>query len=128
MVHDAADRLRGALLGLAVGDAIGTTVEFHPPGTFAPVTDMVGGGPFGLAPGQWTDDTSMALCLAESIVERRSFDPVDQLARYVKWWREGYLSSSVSHFSSRRRGRICQRRNIERRYRRRPPPLPPAIA
>ncbi|MBK7971746.1 MAG: ADP-ribosylglycohydrolase family protein [Deltaproteobacteria bacterium] len=55
------DRFRGALLGLAVGDAIGTTVEFRRRGTFEPLTDMVGGGPFRLAPGQWTDDTSMAL-------------------------------------------------------------------
>jgi ADP-ribosylglycohydrolase len=56
--------------------------------------DMVGGGPFGLEPGQWTDDTSMALCLAESLVERRGFDPVDQLERYVRWWRQGHLSST----------------------------------
>ena len=65
------ERFRGALLGLAVGDAVGTTVEFTPPGTFAPVRDMVGGGPFSLPAGAWTDDTSMALCLAESLVERR---------------------------------------------------------
>jgi ADP-ribosyl-[dinitrogen reductase] hydrolase len=87
------DRFRGALLGLAVGDAVGTTVEFKPPGTFAPVRDMVGGGPFDLPPGAWTDDTSMALCLAESLVERRAFDPVDQLARYVRWYRDGHWSS-----------------------------------
>ena len=63
------NRFRGALLGLAVGDAVGTTVEFKPPGTFTEVTDMVGGGPFGLPAGTWTDDTSIALCLAESLVE-----------------------------------------------------------
>ena len=50
----------GRLLGLAVGDALGTTVEFAKPGTFDPVTDSVGGGPFRLAPGEWTDDTSVA--------------------------------------------------------------------
>ena len=61
-------RARGALLGLAVGDAIGTTVEFNPRGSFKPLTDMVGGGPFGLEPGQFTDDTSMALCLATSLM------------------------------------------------------------
>lgn len=54
-------RARGCLLGLACGDAVGTSVEFSPPGSFAPLTDMVGGGPFELQPGQWTDDTSMAL-------------------------------------------------------------------
>lgn len=59
------DRFRGCLLGLAVGDALGTAVEFQPRGSFTPVTDMAGGGPFRLKPGQWTDDTSMALCLAD---------------------------------------------------------------
>lgn len=92
--EDRADRLRGALLGLAVGDALGTTIEFQPPGSFTPVKDIVGGGPFGLKPGQWTDDTSMALCLAESLAERRCFDPVGQLQRYVRWWKEGHLSST----------------------------------
>lgn len=88
------DRFRGALLGLAAGDAVGTTIEFQAPGTFQPLTDMVGGGPFHLAPGQWTDDTSMALCLAESLVTRRGFDPVDQLERYVRWRRDGYMSAT----------------------------------
>ena len=88
------ERFRGALLGLAVGDAVGTTVEFKPPGTFERVTDMVGGGPFGLPAGAWTDDTSMALCLAESLIARRGFDPVDQLQRYVRWYREGHWSST----------------------------------
>jgi ADP-ribosyl-[dinitrogen reductase] hydrolase len=92
------DRYRGALLGLAVGDALGTTVEFKAPGTFKPVTDMVGGGPFGLKPGQWTDDTSMALCLAESLIEKREFDPNDQMGRYCRWWKEGYLSSTETCF------------------------------
>lgn len=88
------DRARGALLGLAVGDAVGTTVEFRARGTFQPLTDMVGGGPFNLEPGQWTDDTSMALCLADSLLSQGTFDPVDQLERYVRWKREGYLSST----------------------------------
>ena len=92
------DRYRGCLMGLAVGDAVGTTLEFRSPGSFDPIDDMVGGGPFGLAPGQWTDDTSMALCLAESLIERQGFDPVDQLERYVQWYREGYLSSTGDCF------------------------------
>ncbi len=90
----AADRIRGGLLGLATGDAVGTTVEFRPPGSFAPLVDMVGGGPFGLPPGAWTDDTSMAACLAESLVETGAFDPADQLRRYLRWYREGHLSST----------------------------------
>ena len=93
-----ADRFRGSLLGLAVGDALGTTLEFKPPGSFAPITDIVGGGPFRLARGQSTDDTSMALCLAESLFTQRRFDPVDQLERYVRWHRHGHLSSTGTCF------------------------------
>jgi ADP-ribosyl-[dinitrogen reductase] hydrolase len=90
----ARDRHRGALLGLATGDAVGTTLEFRPRGTFAPITDMVGRGPFGLAPGEWTDDTSMALCLGTSLVECGGFDAQDQMERYCRWMEEGYLSST----------------------------------
>ncbi len=91
-------RYAGALLGLACGDAVGTTVEFRPRGSFAPVTDMTGGGPFGLAAGQWTDDTSMALCLAESLVTLGAFDAADQMQRYVRWWRSGHMSSTGTCF------------------------------
>lgn len=94
MSVDAQDQFRGALLGLACGDAVGTTVEFSPRGSFPEVTDMVGGGPFRLKAGQWTDDTSMALCLATSLVEQGGIDAKDQLVRYCRWWREGYLSST----------------------------------
>ncbi len=98
MKPDTLSRYRGCLLGLAVGDAVGTTLEFRRPGTFEPINDMLGGGPFGLKPGEWTDDTSMALCLAESLLEKRGFDPVDQLERYTRWYRQGYLSSTDSCF------------------------------
>lgn len=91
---DIFNRFRGCLLGLAVGDAVGTTVEFRPRGTFLPLTDMVGGGPFNLNPGAWTDDTSMALCLATSLLERNGFDPRDQMNRYCNWYEHGYLSST----------------------------------
>ena len=87
-------RFHGALLGLACADAVGTTVEFSPRGSFPPVTDMVGGGPFDLKAGQWTDDTSMALCLATSLVEKAGFDAADQMRRYVDWMQNGYLSST----------------------------------
>ena len=150
---DLKDRFRGSLLGLAVGDAVGTTVDNMPRGSFPPVTDMVGGGRFSLMAGQvslsvtigtyytphsvpesvpvretltmlssqyvnsdlpslfstppslppsprsrpslpllclsspqWTDDTSMALLLAESLVEKGAFDPMDQGSRYWKWY------------------------------------------
>src|SRR4029077_16305337 len=88
------DRYGGALLGLAVGDALGTTLEFRAPGTFTPVTDMNGGGPFHLKRGEWTDDTSMALCLAESLIEKRGFNAEDQMDRYCRWHEQGYLSSN----------------------------------
>jgi ADP-ribosylglycohydrolase len=88
------DRAVGTLLGLACGDAVGTTLEFRAPGTFEPITDMVGGGPFRLKAGEWTDDTSMALCLAESLLDRGDLDLTDQLRRYVLWHETGYLSSN----------------------------------
>jgi hypothetical protein len=90
----AIDRYRGSLLGLAAGDALGTTLEFRRPGSFRPISDMVGGGPFNLNPGEWTDDTSMALCLAKSPIQCGGFDPADQMRRYVRWYREGHLSSN----------------------------------
>ena len=108
-----ADRFRGCLLGLATGDAVGTTVEFQSRGTFEPVTDLVGGGPFGLEPGQWTDDTSMALCLGTSLVQTGGFDATDQMDRYCAWQDRGYLASNgvcfdigntVHHALSRYRG------------------------
>lgn len=84
--HSAA---KGCLLGLAIGDALGTTLEFAPRDTYTALTDMTGGGPFKLAPGQWTDDTSMALCLADSLLACHRHDPRDQLDRYLRWYRQG---------------------------------------
>jgi len=92
------DRFKGAILGLAAGDALGTSIEFCSPGTFSPLTDMVGGGPFNLKAGQWTDDTSMALCLGESILHCKGFDVGDQMRRYCLWYREGHLSSNGKCF------------------------------
>jgi ADP-ribosyl-[dinitrogen reductase] hydrolase len=86
------DRAAGALLGLAVGDALGTTYEFrtltqpdYPTLATGPATDIIGGGPFDLTPGQVTDDTQLAVCIARSLVERRGFDPADIATRYVGW-------------------------------------------
>ncbi|MGB1257975.1 MAG: ADP-ribosylglycohydrolase family protein [Thiolinea sp.] len=88
----------GMLVGLAVGDAVGTTLEFQPRGSFHPIHDMVGGGPFNLKPGQWTDDTSMALCLAQSLIHQKAFDPVDQMNRYCNWYQHGYMSATGECF------------------------------
>jgi ADP-ribosylglycohydrolase len=70
------ERYRGSLLGLAAGDAVGVAVESMAPGSFEPLTDMVGAVVFGLEPGQWTDDTSLGLCLADSLIKCRGFDPL----------------------------------------------------
>ena len=92
------EKFRGCLLGLAVGDAMGTTLEFTRPGTFETIDDMIGGGPFGLEPGQWTDDTSMALCLAGSLLEFWDHNPQDQMERYVFWYQKGFHSSTGECF------------------------------
>ena len=97
-MSDFLSRARGALMGLVVGDAVGTTNEFQPAGSFEPITDMVGGGVFGLEPGQWTDDTSMALCLADSLLAQGRYDSFDVMERYDRWYKEGYRSSTGTCF------------------------------
>lgn len=86
------DRSRGALLGLAVGDALGTTLEFKPKDSYEPLTDVVGGGPFRLSAGEWTDDTSMALALGHSLLERGSLDERDLMERFCAWEKDGEYS------------------------------------
>jgi len=90
--EDDINRFRGALLGLAMGDALGTTLEFMAPGSFAPISDIVGGGPFDLDAGQWTDDTSMMYCLAHSLVRTKKCDLDDQMTLYCRWWQDGVFS------------------------------------
>jgi ADP-ribosyl-[dinitrogen reductase] hydrolase len=85
------DRQRGSLLGLAIGDALGAAVEFEPAGSFPEVVGYRDGGPHGLEPGEWTDDTSLALALADSIAEH-GWDLQDQAERYLSWWRTGAYS------------------------------------
>ena len=88
------ERFLGALLGLAVGDAVAAATQYRRPGTFPPVADLLGGGPFALPRGGWSDDTAMALCLADSLLECDGLDPADQVERYRRWQREGYLSAT----------------------------------
>ncbi|OBX10789.1 ADP-ribosylglycohydrolase family protein [Gallibacterium genomosp. 3] len=93
------ERAKGCLLGLACGDAVGTTLEFKARKWIkTPLTDMVGGGKFNLERGKWTDDTSMAICLAESLIHCAKFDPIDQLERYYLWASTGYNSSTGNAF------------------------------
>lgn len=91
-------RYLGCLLGLACGDAMGGPVEFYRRGRFPPVRGMQGGGKFRLAPGEWTDDTAMALCLAESLLECDGFDLGDQMHRYWMWGAEGHMSTRPHAF------------------------------
>lgn len=86
------DRAVGCLFGLALGDALGTTLEFSARDSKPPVTDLVGGGPFGLKVGEWTDDTSMALCLADSLLATGSLVPLDVMQRFKQWREEGHNS------------------------------------
>ena len=88
------DRYRGLLLGLAAGDACGQPAAHRRAGTFTPVGDLIGGGPYDLPRGAWTDKTAMALCLAESLAATDQSDPGDQLDRYLRWQRDGHLSST----------------------------------
>ncbi len=88
------ERFQGALMGLAVGDALAASTQFRKPGSFAAVGDLLGGGPFDLPRGAWSDDTAMALLLAESLLECAGFDAHDQVYRFGLWQREGYGSAT----------------------------------
>jgi ADP-ribosyl-[dinitrogen reductase] hydrolase len=96
--EDDINRFRGALIGCAIGDALGTTVEFKAPGSFPPLTDIVGGGPFNLKAGEWTDDTSMMYCLAHSLIRTKQCDLKDQMDLYCKWWQDGVFSATGKCF------------------------------
>lgn len=85
------DKFKGCLVGLACGDALGGPVEAIPGPAKLPErkhlqTEMTGGGFFKLMPGQITDDTDMALCLATSLVEKKHSDPADVAKRYLAWY------------------------------------------
>jgi ADP-ribosyl-[dinitrogen reductase] hydrolase len=106
-------RATGALLGLAVGDALGTTLEFRPRDSYPHIEDIVGGGPFRLEPGQWTDDTSMALCLADSLLADGGLDQRDLMARFVRWWQRGERSATGCCFDIGNTTRAALQRFIE---------------
>ncbi len=95
-----ADRARGCLLGLAVGDALGATLEGAARDTLPHHTEMLGGGPFGLEPGQWTDDTSLALALADSLLACDGLDPRDLMERFCAWREQGAYSCTGAYFSA----------------------------
>ena len=91
-------RFQGCLIGLAVGDALGNATKFESPGSFTPITDLVGGGPDNLAAGQWADTTAMALCVADSLIQCRGFNAYDQMDRLTRWRQEGYMTCTGNSF------------------------------
>ncbi|CAF4100711.1 unnamed protein product, partial [Rotaria socialis] len=113
------NRIQGSMAGLGLGDALGAYVEFRPRQYLVdhPVTDLESGGTLGLTKGQFTNDTSMALCLANSLVACHGFNPYDQLVRYKWWYRFGYMSSTGNCFDIG--AGTCQSlREFERRQKR----------
>jgi ADP-ribosylglycohydrolase len=88
------ERYQGGLQGLAACDALAAATQWRRPGTFTPVGDLLGGGPFDLPRGAWSDDTAQALCLAESLLECRGSDMADQRQRYRRWQLHGHLSAT----------------------------------
>ena len=92
------DRARGALIGLAVGDAIGTTLEFSKRDSYPLLQDMVGGGPFSLKAGEWTDDTAMALALADCLNDPSGFSEHALMRRFDDWYARGAFSCTGKCF------------------------------
>ena len=92
------DRALGAFLGLAAGDAVGTTLEFRSRDAQPRLDDMIGGGPFALPPGAWTDDTAMAFAFADSLAATGTLDCRDLMDRFVRWWQDGEYSCTGTCF------------------------------
>lgn len=87
------DRYKGCLISLAIGDALGAPIQFKKRDTYLHLRGYTSGGKFDSKKGEWTDDTSMALCLAESLLSSHGFDAKHQLDTYVQWLKEGHMST-----------------------------------
>jgi ADP-ribosyl-[dinitrogen reductase] hydrolase len=98
MAENLKDSYQGCLLSLAAGDALGAPVEFRAPGAFEPVAGMRSGGVWRISAGQWTDDTSLALCLAHSLIKQKGFSPGCIMDNFLKWRKEGFMSSTGKAF------------------------------
>jgi ADP-ribosyl-[dinitrogen reductase] hydrolase len=88
------ERFLGTVLGLAIGDALGCSVQFGRPGQVSPVADLIGGGPLDLPRGAWSDDTALAICLAESLLASDGFDGADLHRRMLRWSSDGEPSAT----------------------------------
>ncbi|MGJ3241789.1 MAG: ADP-ribosylglycohydrolase family protein [Opitutales bacterium] len=103
----------GSLLGLAVGDSLGMPCEGLPRGSFPKTTGLANGGPHQARIGEWTDDTSLACCLAESLVRHGGWNPHDAADRFRQWLSAGYWSSrerafGIGRTTERAIERFCQ--------------------
>lgn len=90
-------RIKGCFFGAIIGDVLGAPYEFKNPSTFNFNGEMSSGGPFNLKKGYYTDDTSMMLCIAKSIVDK-GWDVLDQCLKFVNWMENGYMSSTKTCF------------------------------
>jgi ADP-ribosyl-[dinitrogen reductase] hydrolase len=84
------DKVKGGLFGLAIGDALGATTEFmnatEIQKKFRKVTDIIGGGPFNLSPGEVTDDTAMTIAVAKGIIKNKE-NPLPEIGKeFLKWY------------------------------------------
>jgi len=96
-----AARELGARSIVLIEVAASREVEFQPYGTFERLSDMVGGGPFRLQPGHWTDDTSMALCMCESLLVNGSFNGRDIMFKFLAWFDDGHMSCTGEWYAKR---------------------------
>ena len=87
------NRIKGMLWGLIVGDAFGSPIQFSPKDRHSWITEMEPCPVFNLPAGYWTDDGSMAMCVMDSFIRQGGYDLKDIGATFVRWWRDGYLSS-----------------------------------
>ena len=87
------EAILGGIMGVVIGDALGLPVQFMTKSEIkkSPITEMRGGGFFDLEPGAWSDDSSLTLCLAESLYEV-GYNPADIAQRFVKWYRDDYMT------------------------------------
>ena len=107
------DKKLGTLIGLAVGDAMGAPYEFLDKSRYTPTREYNTGGAHAVSLGEWTDDTSMALCLAQSLIDSSGFNVIDQMEKYLKWYRLGYMSTRNVCFDigNATRNAICEFEN-----------------
>ena len=93
MTDELFDRFKGMFWGLVVGDCLGSPIQFTRKDSHPYITEMVACEAFNTPPGYWTDDSSMAFCIAESAVRLRGYSLEDIAHNFVRWYMEGFWSS-----------------------------------